>query len=212
MPNHCENTLGVLGKTEDVMEFINFIAVESNEGGDKYKIFQSLSPSPKELSNDAPVNFADKGKNKELIDKYGADNWYDWNVDNWGTKWGDYEIDTMGIQHCYQTTYQLLENGEVDYENPITKSNGESYIHFYYQTAWSPGSDFLKEQLSKQFPKLNFWLYYEEPGMCFAGEVKINKGKVISDDSWEYRYKYDSIVDMDWDHDNYMEAVKTGEL
>ncbi len=197
MPNHCENILGVLGKTEDVMKFINFITVKSDESGDEYKIFKSLKPTPEELINTTSPS---KEKNWDLINKYGADNWYDWCNNNWGTKWGDYDIHTFGIQHCNVTSYSLLENGEVDYKNPITKSSGESYIHFDFQTAWGPGSDFLKEQLSKQFPELIFRLEYEEPGMCFAGEVRINKGNIIMDDSWEYRAKYDSIVDIDWDY------------
>lgn len=199
MPNHCENTLGVLGKTEDVIKFINFITVEPDESGDKYKLFKSLSPTPKELINTTAPS---KEKNNELINKYGADNWYDWCNNNWGTKWGDYDIDTTGIQNCSITSYPLLENGEVDYENPITKMNGNSYIYFSYQTAWSPGSEFLKQQLSKQFAELNFWLEYEEPGMCFAGEIRICKGKVVLDDSWEFRTKYDAITDIDWDDYN----------
>lgn len=212
MPNHCQNTLGVLGKTEDVIEFINFITLDESTGSsdDKYKIFRSLSPMPIELENTTSLIAGEE--NKELIEKYGSDNWYNWANENWGTKWGDYSIDTSGIEHCNVTTYNILENGDPDYENPITKSNGESYIHFEYQTAWGPGSDFLKEQLSKQFPKLMFWLYYEEPGMCFAGEIKINKGEIVSDESWEYHYKYDSIADIDWDHYDYMKAEKAGEL
>ncbi len=29
---------------------------------------------------------------KEYKEKFGADNWYDWQVSNWGTKWNAYEV------------------------------------------------------------------------------------------------------------------------
>lgn len=27
-----------------------------------------------------------------LLERFGADNWYDWSVENWGTKWNAYEV------------------------------------------------------------------------------------------------------------------------
>lgn len=192
MPNHCENTLGVLGKTEDVIEFVNLVS----KGDDVYEIFKSLKPMPKELIDTSFPQVT----NEELKSKYGYDNWYDWCCANWGTKWGDYDNNTPGIEHSSITSYPELENGDVDIENPITVLTNESSIHFYYQTAWAAGEEYLGKLLSEQFPKLIFWLYYEEPGMCFAGELRICKGNIVYNDSWEFHPKYDSIVDIDWDH------------
>ena len=42
--------------------------------------------------------------------KYGCTTWYDWSVENWGTKWNAYEQDIV---------------------------KGKSYIKLYFQTAWS---------------------------------------------------------------------------
>ena len=94
MPNECMNTLGIMGKKEDVEAFVKFVTTENNE----IKLFNSLIPMRKEL-NDAqsPVNTANKGKDTELVSKYGADNWYDWCNNNWGTKWGDYELTSNEI-------------------------------------------------------------------------------------------------------------------
>lgn len=34
-----------------------------------------------------PCNNATPDQQEELRQKYGSSNWYDWNLDNWGTKW-----------------------------------------------------------------------------------------------------------------------------
>ena len=42
MPNHCSNTLGVLGKTEDVEKFVAFV---TNNGPDKEEVFSHINKS-----------------------------------------------------------------------------------------------------------------------------------------------------------------------
>lgn len=52
--------------------------------------FNEIIPMPEELKDKTryyPKCDADEKEDKELVAKYGADNWYDWSVDNWGTKW-----------------------------------------------------------------------------------------------------------------------------
>lgn len=205
MPNHCENTLGVLGQTEDITEFINFIS----KGDDIYEIFKSLKPMPEELID---TTFP-QVENEELKSKYGSDNWYDWCAANWGTKWGDYETQTSGIEHSSITRYSSLEDGTFDFENSITELTGESSVHFNYQTAWAAGEECLGKLLSEQFPKLTFWLYYEEPGMCFAGELRIYKGNIVYNEGWDFHPKYDSVVDIDWSqYESDSDYYKTKEL
>ena len=73
MPNECMNTLGIMGKKEDVEAFVKFVTFPENN---EIKLFNSLIPMPKELNDSqSPVNTANKGKNTELVSKYGADNW-----------------------------------------------------------------------------------------------------------------------------------------
>jgi hypothetical protein len=98
-------------------------------------------------------------KDEELIKKYGSDNWYDWANDNWGTKWG-----------CYNVSF-----------DPIYKTdNGEYEMQINYDTAWSPGDDSLMEYLAvEDYKKLTFHLYYQEPGMGFHGFFFIKDGSVV---------------------------------
>jgi hypothetical protein len=151
---------------------------------------------PKELEGTTSPS---KLSNEELIKKYGTDNWYDWCNNNWGTKWGDYDITKSDLANLVQYSYPFKEDGEKDYVNPIENTDN-SYVHFYYDTAWAPGSDQLCDALCLKFPELNFNLYYEEPGMGFAGQVKIKKGEVIYNDSWDFHQDCADISEMDFDY------------
>ena len=46
--------------------------------------FNKFIPMPKELEGTISPTTE---KNRELIKKYGADNWFDWRLMNWGVKW-----------------------------------------------------------------------------------------------------------------------------
>jgi hypothetical protein len=77
--------------------------------------------------------------NAALIKKYGTNNWYDWAVKHWGTKWGTYEVSEAWIEDA------LGENGEksIGFGGTMAVVPNESQIECYYQTAWSPPSDAL---------------------------------------------------------------------
>lgn len=196
MPNHCNNTLGVLGKTEDVEKFVAFVTNDGpDKEDDKYELFKKLIPMPNELEGTISPS---KSSNEELINKYGTDNWYDWCNNNWGTKWGDYSITKSDLANLVQYSYPFKEDGVKDYDNGI-EDTSNSYVHFYYDTAWAPGSDELSAALCVQFPELNFNLYYEEGGMGFAGQVRIKKGEIVYNDSWEFHPTCDDISEIDFD-------------
>ena len=196
MPNHCNNTLGIIGLTKDVESFFNLVKVESNDVDNvDFEIFNGLMPMPKELDG-TKKNYEPESKNEDLIKKYGADNWYDWCNTNWGTKWGDYETQSDGIEHISEYKYLVLEDGSKDYENSFKELTGESSLQFSYDTAWSPGAEELANAICKQFPTLRGFISYEEPGMCFAGNLVFQNGKIISDDSWETHYLLSDVNDV----------------
>lgn len=197
MPNHCSNKLGITGPIDDVEKFIAFV---KNNGDDKdeneYNLFESLIPMPKELEGTTSPS---KEGNVDLIDKYGHDNWYDWCNSKWGTKWGDYSMHATNIVYETKTNYPHLENGDKDYENGVSVLTGNANIHFEYDTAWAPGCDELAEAIVKQFPTLNGYIYYEEPGMGFAGQLIFAEGEIKEHDQWEHHYVPNEVTDIDFD-------------
>lgn len=77
-----------------------------------------------------------------------GNDWYMWRINNWGTKW----------------TESDLQVGQDYTEMRIDKA----VIAFNFNSAWSPPIEAF-DKIAKDYPKLIFCLYYEEPGMMFCG-------------------------------------------
>ena len=95
MPNWCNNNLTVRGTYKQVSKFVE--DVRDDEDG--FRLAQ-LVPCPQELKDTTSGWYSDEVKQKALeeqqkrnIEKYGYADWYDWEYENWGTKWGDCETD-----------------------------------------------------------------------------------------------------------------------
>ena len=146
MPNWCENTLEVSGPTADIKAFKE--KAKKEEGENKTELsLAAFVPLPAELKDTrSPALTPDK----RLINLYGFDNWYDWQIHNWGTKWD--------------------VNATISSEKPRT-------LHYFFDSAWSPPITWL-EKVSAQFPTLKFKLKYDEPGMGFHGVAKAFEGHV----------------------------------
>ena len=81
MPNHVTNRIRIHG-TVGLEDFKKLIAGENGEID-----FSSIIPPPDNLFTD---NLGTK--EREQCAAEGRPNWYDWNTDNWGTKWNAYCI------------------------------------------------------------------------------------------------------------------------
>jgi hypothetical protein len=113
MPNHVTNEVTFLGSTERIKE------LREKCKGDKSPFsFQAFYPMPDELiGTSSPAKIVTeqelqewkdkvakgevsewekdyrpitKDEQNKLKRKYGADNWYDWHIHSWGTKWDCY--------------------------------------------------------------------------------------------------------------------------
>lgn len=111
-----------------------------------------------------------KEMSKDFKQRFGADNWYDWNVNNWGTKW------------------------DADSKND---SDSKTELSYSFDTAWSPPDNWLKN-VSAMFPKLEFTLNYEEGGVGFKGEAYAFEGN-FSDNCEEWDGRNEDDEDEDYE-------------
>ena len=103
MPNWCNNTINITGPKDKIT---NLFEQTKKDNG----LLQAMYPMPKEL-DDTTSPAPQEGKPQPLID--GFDNWYDWRVHNWGSKW---DVDIEGLE--------LSDDG--------TRISG------WFDSAWSP--------------------------------------------------------------------------
>jgi len=109
----------------------------------------------------------DPNHDDSIID-FKGNNWYDWNVRNWGTKW---DVAVHSNETYPDTTVEDTANGE------------NHVVHYNFNTAWSrPMSALIN--LSSQYPDLLFTLSYEEE-TGWGGECEILRGVVISESEYE---------------------------
>ena len=103
MPNHCSNILtcedGDFGSV--IQEFLSYNDADNMVHLD----FDKIVPMPKELDITASFNPKDvelQEQYKINLEKFGFQNWYDWRVENWGTKWNSYDCNMtdFGMSFC----------------------------------------------------------------------------------------------------------------
>lgn len=152
MPNWCNNNLSVVGPVAQIKKFKEQAKWEMKEtDGTIHKgdfRLSSFIKMPKELDI--------------------GENWYNWNITNYGCKW-----DCDGE----------LENDEIDFLGV------EAQLDYWFDSPWGPPIIWL-EKVSKKYMKLKFTMCYEEPGMGFKGEAFAEKG-IVEDKELEYVPEFD---------------------
>ena len=93
------------------------------------------------------------------------EDWYHWNVRNWGTKW---DVAVEDGNEYPNTEMEITDNGSVMYR---------------FQTAWSPVSEALTT-LSEMFPTLEFDYEYEEE-QGWGGNATIVAGDYTITKEWD---------------------------
>lgn len=148
MPNWCSNTLYVDGPSDALQRFRSHLVVE--DGG--FSVLNTFRPRPAVL----------------------ADDWYQWSLDHWGTKWAD----------------------EGSYFAPDLVDDDALAIRM--ETAWSPPCEAIR-YISSLFRDLRFTLMYVEEGMWFMGGTVFVEGC----DQWEMDIPIpdlpEDVDNIDWD-------------
>ena len=121
MPNWCSNTIEIEGTKEQINAFVSFL--DEQNGKEWFTFFK---PTPPELKEEG---------------------WYEWNVENWGTKW-----------NCDAQDWVKVENPSAD----------ESSVTFWFDSAWSPPTALY--EFIEATSTLNVKASYNEGGMGFVGE------------------------------------------
>jgi hypothetical protein len=152
MPNWCSNYLQIETKTpKQFTKLIQGITNDSEQPLD----FDRVIPTPKELLETSAPN---RTNAKEMKDKYGYEDWYEFRVSKWGTKWNASDVD---LQLTSPTSLSISFN-----------------------TAWSPPIPVI-EAIAEKYPFASISLEYYEEGMGFAGEVCYEKGERVSESEQE---------------------------
>lgn len=137
MPNWCNNFLRI--RSADPAILARYRA--AIEGG---RLLTECRPEPD--SDTYRASFDAPGSSPE---------WYEWRIENWGTKW---EIPADDMTEIIETADE---------------------IRVGFTSAWSPPIDALR--FAAERDGFSFVLFYDEPGIGFAGRACEN-----DDDCYEY--------------------------
>jgi len=173
MPNWCNNSFSITGSTESIKELWDTAQTADNG---EFGLLNAIMPMPKELEGTtAPSE--------------GGDNWYNWRVENWGTKW---EVSDEGLEYT--------DHGD-----------GTASIDGWFDSAWAPPIG-VYEQLAADFDSCVIECSYYEPGMDFGGFWSSEKGDIYFEslddmlkedpDTWsdefrEFEAEYD-LLSEEW--------------
>lgn len=164
MPNYCSNTATFKhADTDQIRKVIDAF----NQG----KLLDTFVTCPPELRESVKPgeNYVERVKAKEEanLNDHGYKDWYDWSVDNWGTKWD------VGAE------------GEYD---AAKYTPGQTEVTLSFDSAWSPPLSWYNE-MADEF-EFEIAAYYLEEGMGFCG-------KWTNEDWDAEGYEFESVEDLD---------------
>lgn len=160
MPNWCDNVIMIKGSKEEILKLKDDLIEEDNVFS-----FNKILQCPEALhQRTAPERNTQKAAFNTK--KYGAKDWYEWSVENWGTKWNSADA-------C------LVVEEEYD--------DGTMTIGYNLQTAWSPPLP-LWNVLAEQHPNTNIYVCFDESGMDFSGWRYYENGELSREEDFGESY------------------------
>lgn len=149
MPNWCHSILEITGPKDE----IDSIA-------DTKLDFEKIMPTPADLIPYTSDSFGmTQFQEQSNLATYGYESWYDWRLNNWGTKWNP--------------------------EQPELTKRDSKTIDASMDTAWSLPLELLKK-LSSEHPNTTIRIVdCEEEAGFFVGSCAILNGEIIKDNIHE---------------------------
>lgn len=141
MPNWCENKVEfhAINELHGVNELKEIRAKYFSKDQDNGEFLDFAKIIPEPNYETTPVSYTfDEGKTPDIRE----DSWWDWRIQNWGTKW-------------------LPSSTEI-YDDE------EELITLYFDTAWCPPYE-IYEFLANKYQNVFISWYYDEEGSQIAG-------------------------------------------
>lgn len=175
MPNWVFNTLYVSGNNADLTAFREEMAKPFIT---KYYSFETNEEM--EQTSNSPFSFwnilrpedsiLDEYWGRAIFGEMGANNWYNWNVANWGCKWDANDVEIV--------------------------NQDDDSILYQFSTPWSPVRDLFVKHLFPRFPNLTFSYEYEEE-QGWGGELSYANGQVVSESEYDIPTSHADYYDQD---------------
>lgn len=191
MPNWVYNYLDIAGSKEDISAIKQQLNAPFTRTHENYNM-ETSKMETKEYTFTNPVfSFWNIIKPTDL-DAYAlqpdhskdpfdgsGDDWYNWNVRNWGTKW------------------DVSVSDDEEYPETEMYQEGEDVLGYKFNTAWSPPIPAIAH-LSTLYPNLTFTLSYEEE-TGWGGEFLIINGNGSEIETYDNKCRdCDSLDTMEY--------------
>jgi hypothetical protein len=198
MPNWCYNSLTIEGSKEliaDVKRILNRPFKQThdswNASSGKMELSDTIYSNPvfafhniynhiqDGVSDEEYLKQSDFAKSTAEVLSFSGNNWYDWNVRNWGTKW------------------DVAVRDNEEYPETELTDESETLLAYRFNTAWSPPTEAITK-LSLQYPDLDFELSFEEE-TGWGGLLQFEAGNINEIESYENKCRdCDSINTMSY--------------
>jgi hypothetical protein len=193
MPNWCFNSLTIEGSEADItaikqqlnQPYTRFFKDtwnrETNQFEEKNVTYSNPIFSFWNIIKPTDLEAYSKQAEHKLGEpiNFNGDNWYDWNVRNWGTKWD-----------------VAVHDGD-EYPETELMTDTKDTLAYRFNTAWSPPAEAITK-LSQQYPDCEMSLSYEEE-TGWGGEIIFANGEGTEIEHYENKCRdCDSINTLDY--------------
>jgi hypothetical protein len=162
MPNWVKNNVSVTGNKQSLIDFKNK-HIKNNELD-----FNTIIQMPSNIFQ------GNLGEEERKI--HGKNNWYDWSIKHWGTKW----------------------NASNTYYDEATGTDDESIFNFSFDTAWACPIP-IYEALKDLYPSLTFEVEYADEDIgSNCGTILIQNNEIMESD----RYGEDDFAREVWGYEH----------